>query len=134
MREVVAETIDRMHADFAHSIPRGVTIGQMLEAWVQTLNRNGVPPLEVPRMYDLACDNRTRRGIGSFMPASFDIVAEWLKIAEDDRREREYERNRDENRRAAAERDALPPVHSDKFAEQLERGRQIQLAKRVKAA
>lgn len=135
MDEIVAATIDRMHAEFTHTAPKGVAIEDMLSSWAAALTRNGVPPESVPQCYDAACDTRTQKGISAFMPTVHDLVAEWHKTLTDEQREQliaDGTRQRREHFENQDKQSATGPIPS--FEAQLAKGRAMQEAKRGRRA
>lgn len=123
MVEVVGATIDRMHSEFAHSVPRGVAIESMLTDWSAALNRNGVPAESVPQCYDAACTTRIKRGISSFMPTVHDLVAEWFKVSGEGQREKRIVQEAAQRHQQVEQAELLSVPPSPAFDQTLEKAK-----------
>lgn len=103
LRDVVSETLFRMHADHSQPQPTETYFAAMVASWMDHLQKAGVTWYDVPAVYDNALQtlagNPKRRG---FMPTIEDLLHEWDVLQSDELRKHQANewKASDEQRRA----------------------------------
>lgn len=81
MARAVSEILERMHAEFSHSLPVGIAQQKQLQRWTEALTLRGLDADSLLWCYNRACDTRRQKGISSFMPTVHDLILEYEKAA-----------------------------------------------------